>query len=452
MSLREKTFRAKSALLVRPSWRTLEELRAADRMDPDALGALRRQRSIESARFAYNNSPFYRDHYRDHGISAADLADPDAFEALPVVTKQHLRDNFDRIKTAEATRRTSRMNISSGSTGHPLRLLGDRRAAVRAYEWRLQGWWGVEPWEDDATIDRVKREGIKGVLHRMLWWPKRRLVLDTLDLSDEHVDAFVRAWQKRSPACLTGFIPGVVAVARIANARGIDLAAPKAVGVTAGPLADAQRLEMERAFGAPVYDHYRSSEGNYMAGQCVVREGLHTFDDIKNVELLDSEGKPVTGGTVGSTVFTDFTNRVFPLVRYVQGDRSAWIDEPCTCGLPHRRIESIEGRVTDYLTLPSGRVLVGDLLGMFEGYNDYVRQFQLYQGADHAIDVRVVLTDDPRARDRAEERVSQLRHRAGDEVRVEMRVVSEIVPIKGKFRYVISEVAPDQPARSEDNS
>lgn len=431
---------AKASALPHNGWRRYVELRASEGMESEALQALRRRRAIRTALCAFEESPFYRELYSSHGFRAVDLVDPDAFAALPLVTKDMVREGFDRIRTAAATPRRGHVSISSGSTGNPLRVLSDRRIPVRAAQWRLHAWWGVQPWDDDATIDRTYQGGVRGAVRAALWLPKRRLELDTLDLDDEPVDAFVRAWQRYRPACITGFIPGVVAVARIANARGLQLHPPRAVGVTAGPLVAAQREEIERAFGAPVYDHYRSSEGNFMAGQCRHREGLHTFDDIKDIEILREDGTATAPGEMGATAFTDFENRIFPLVRYLQGDRAAWIAEPCACGMPFRRMTAVDGRVTDYLTLPSGRVLVGDLLGMFEGCNDFVRQFQLHQDASHQIEVRCILTDRADARERAEARVAQLRERVRGEVAVTLRAVEAIEPVRGKFQFIISDV------------
>lgn len=431
---------AKTAVLPRNGWSRYVELCANEKLPAESLQLLRRQRAVRTARRAYDESPFYRELYSAHGFRPVDLYDPDVFDSLPFVTKDMVRENYERIKVPGASPRRTHPSISSGSTGNPLRVLSDRRIPIRAAQWRLLGWWDVHPWDNDATIDRTYAGRRRAIVRAVLWYPKRRLEFDTLDLGDDRMEAFVRAWQRHRPASITGFIPGVVAVARIANDLGLQLHPPKAVGVTAGPLIAGQRQEIERAFGAPVYDHYRSSEGNYMAGQCQFRDGLHTFDDIKNMEIVQEDGGQAAPGEVGTTVFTDFENRLFPLIRYRQGDRAAWIAGQCACGRPFRRMTSVDGRVTDYLTLPSGTVLVGDLLGMFEGCNDFVRQFQLYQGSDYQIEVRCILTDLPHARERAESRVAELRARVRGEVSVVLREVAAIEPLRGKFQFVISDV------------
>ncbi len=68
---------------------------------------------------------------------------------------------------------------------------------------------------------------------------------------------------------------------------GIELAPPRAVAVTAAPLAPGVRAEIATALRAPVYDHYRSAEVPWIAGECAEQSGMHVFWDERRVEILD---------------------------------------------------------------------------------------------------------------------------------------------------------------------
>lgn len=438
-------FGVKAPLLVPKSIRTWRHLTAIDGWSPERLAALNARRSADIARFAFEKSPFYHGYYRDHGFTAADLDDPDVFDSLPLVSKQLIREHNHEVATTEATDRTSARSVTSGSTGEPLSLLRDLRVPARAYEWRLLSWWGVEPWSDVATIDRYYRTPKQQLQQQVLWWPARRIQMDTFNIDRKAVRTFAEAWSRLRPQFLTGYVGGVVALVRFLAEEGLELSAPTAIGVTAGPLVPAQRREIEEGLGAPVYDHYRTSEANWLAGECGMQEGLHTFDDIKRIEILRDGAD--AGTDTGEVVVTDFTNRVFPIVRYSTGDVSRHIHGPCRCGRPHSRIEPIQGRTIDYLVFPSGKVIVGGLTGTFAGMEDHVRQFQIYQRADHGVEVRVILTDAPDARARAEERVDRLRRNIGGEAEVTLHEVAEIDGSRGKFRYVISDAA----RRAEDS-
>ncbi|MGV9194802.1 phenylacetate--CoA ligase family protein [Microbacterium sp. MC2] len=427
------------------SYRAWRELLAHDGLTAEAVADLRDRRSIEIARFAFEKSPFYRDYYSSHGFGATELRDPSVFSSLPFLTKDLIREHYDRIKTPEANDRTAVKSVSSGSTGHPLTVLSDRRAPVRAYEWRAMSWWGVDPWENAATIDRSWRKGVRKLQHHLFWWPIKRTLFHTLQLDETTLDRFLKDWERYKPQYIVGFIGGVSTVAQYAAAKGVRLHPTSAVGVTAGPLFEGHRREMEDVYGGPVYNIYRSTESNWLATECREQNGLHVFEDIKHLEVVNDDGSPTVGADAGETVFTDFENRVFPLVRYRIGDRTSRIDGACVCGRPFRRVTRIDGRIVDSLVFPSGRTLTGDIFDYFEGSSDYLRQYQVYQAADYSVEVTIRLTEHQDARKVAEERVARLREHVGGEAPVELKIVDEIEPVRGKFRPIVSD-APRAPA------
>lgn len=437
--LSQLSFRTKSRALAPQSYRAWKQLLSHDALPSEEIARVSARRSIEIARFAFDNSEFYRQFYSDHGIKPADLHDPATFSHLPFLTKDLIREHFAQIRTSEATSRTSSKSISSGSTGHPLTVLSDRRAPVRAYEWRAMDWWGVMPWENGATVDRSWRDSRRALQHRVFWWPTQRSLFHTLKLDDSTLAQFLQEWERHRPQYVVGFIGGVSQVATFAASQGIKLAPPKAVAVTAGPLLDGHRKSMEEIFGCPVYNVYRSTESNWLAGECQEQDGLHVYQDIKNLEVIRPDGSPTEAGEEGETVFTDFENRVFPLVRYRIGDRTSRLTGACRCGRPFDRVSTIQGRIVDNLVVPSGRVVTGDLFDYFEGCADAIRQWQVHQKEDYSVEVSVSLTGAAHALSVAEERVNRLRQRLGEDVPVTLSVVEEITPVRGKFRPIVSD-------------
>ena len=65
-----------------------------------------------------------------------------------------VREQFERIRSDEATPRNSQREVTGGTTNEPLRILRDARAQHRTLAWRLYRWWGVEPSENQAFIWR----------------------------------------------------------------------------------------------------------------------------------------------------------------------------------------------------------------------------------------------------------------------------------------------------------
>lgn len=441
MSLKRAVFDLKAATILRSSRDEFRRIVGNEGLDPDELQRMQARRAIDHARFAMENSAFYRERYTDAGFTAKDLTDPDAFEHLPVIEKADVRENTERFKTTEATEANARPAGTGGSTSAPLKLFHDRRFPVRVLEWRLFRWWGVHPSDNVATVYRQFWSEKDAIRHTLKWWPSRRFQLDTARMDPQSIDEFIARWRSDRPAVLTGYVGGIVELSRMIESRGIRLEPPKAIGVTAAPMSVEQRNEVEAVFGAPVYDHYRCGEIPWMAGECSAHEGMHTFADLRKVEVLDERDRPVVPGVVGQTVVTDMTNRVFPLVRYRLGDRATTITGVCRCGVTLPRISSVSGRVTDATRLPNGQVIAGDFLTeIFVNYPQAVRQFQVHQQTDYSITLRCIPGTSATSRAEMDGVVHQLREIVEDAVPVRLEIVDEIPHDGGKIRYIKSDV------------
>lgn len=437
-ALAEVAFRAKVAVGGRSSSEALRGFLAADVEEPAALEARSRRRASALARFAIERSPFYRDYYTGHGFRPSDLDDPDAFEALPLVDKQMLREHHDAVRTDEATPRTSAVSSTGGSTGLPLRILRDLRFPARALEWRLLSWWGVSPADDRAIVTRHMHAGLDRARHTASWWPSRRIQLDAFRIDDDAVRAFADEWARVRPRFLLGYGGGVLELVRRLERLGLALEPPAAVAVTAAPLAPGTRAELEAALGAPVHDHYRSAEVPWLAGECLAHDGLHVLADVRRVEVLDDDDLPAAPGVEGSVVATDSTNRVFPLIRYRLGDISSLLPGACPCGRTLPRLGPIVGRASDAVRLPDGTTIAGALGHVFDDAPLSVRQFEIVQAADASVTLRCIPGEDAEAG--IARAVGRLREALRDQVPVRLELVDEIEQVGGKMRFIRSAV------------
>jgi phenylacetate-CoA ligase len=285
---------------------------------------------------------------------------------------------------------------------------------------------------------RDKREEL---IHNIQWWPTKRMQLNSYQMDDEALEKFIARWNRVRPRVLISYVGAAAELATWLASRGIRPASPQAIGVTAAPVTTAQRALIESVFGAPVYDHYRSSEVPWLAGECSAHSGLHTFADVRKVEVLGQDGRQVAPGSYGEVVATDLTNRVFPLVRYRLGDRTTTIDGTCECGVTLPRIAPIGGRVSENLRLPDGQVVAGEGLAPTFNATPYaVRQFQIHQGSDYSVTLRCVPGPSPTAREDIDRVVGRLRSILNDKVPVRLEIVDKIPHDGGKVRYITSDV------------
>ena len=443
--MREAAFRLKTAVGGRSSTTAYREFLAMDALTPEGIAEVSAQRSADHARFAFGHSPFYRELYSAHGFSDDDLRDPASFGSLPIVDKAMLRENFDTIRTDEADKRTSVVSKTGGSTGLPLHLLRDLRFPARALEWRLFDWWGVKPWDDRGIVTRHVLTGAARIRHDLGWLPSRRVQLDAFQITDDAVREFVQRWNRVAPRFLIGYGGGVLDTVRHMRRMGLAVTPPVAVAVTAAPLSPGTRAEIEDAFGAPCFDHYRSAEIPWMAGECGAQSGLHVFADVRRIEIVDDADRIVPEGVEGEVIVSDLTNRVFPIVRYRLGDISSYRPGVCACGRGLPRLGPISGRSSDAVRLPDGTTIAGALGHVFDDAPLSIRQFEIVQDADYAVTLRCIPSDAPDAQRGIDAAMEKLRHATKGLVSVRLELVDTIPQIGGKMRFIRSMVDSSKP-------
>jgi len=137
----------------------------------------------------------------------------------------------------------------------------------------------------------------------------------------------------------------------IARERGRPHAMKLLVGGGEG-ITPALRQELERFWGARVCMTYASTEAATVLGfECAARDGYHVNEFDFAVEIVDRDADGY-----GEVVFTTVNRAVMPLVRYRTGDVARWVEGPCSCGVPFRRISTIRGRLDEQVSCAWGNV------------------------------------------------------------------------------------------------
>ena len=138
-------------------------------------------------------------------------------------------------------------------------------------------------------------------------------------------------------------------MAKVATEMGLDLANDLNINkilVMAEPVTQETKLELEKLWGADVYEHIGTGESCAWAATCTEKKGMHVLEHFYLMEVLDKEtlSKPVKPGEEGIGVVTSFGRRSFPCVRFNLWDIMTISKEQCTCGRTSKMIESVPGR------------------------------------------------------------------------------------------------------------
>ena len=429
--------------LVKPGTRKyFEQLKRDQHLSADEIEALSWKRTRSLIQYAFDHVPYYRRRYTEAGCAPQDIKTPDDFAKLPVLTRQDLMGNFDDLLSDEAKPGDVRLSTTGGSTGVPAKVYHPKKEIRAASGWRMLDWWNISPAADCASVYRDVRTSFKArLLNFLQWFPSKQILLDATSFTNHDMRVFLDDFIRVRPEILHGYVGAIDILAEYVLEHNIQLPPPKVIWVTSAPITPVQQKKIDTAFHAPVYDQYGCCEIYWLAAECPARNGLHMFYDIRRFEFLDENNHPVPDGVYGNIAVTDLQNRLFPLIRYLNGDCSRRLAKQCTCGCNLPLMDKVRGRVSETFTLPSQTRLNGEFLTtLFDNTPEAVKQFQVHQLADASIVIRVIPNDSYPALDSTLENVrAKLAAAIHDEVPVTLERVTEIPLRAGKPKFVISD-------------
>ena len=413
-------------------------------LDAPALQALQLRRLNALLADVGRSVPYWRQWFAQQGIEPGGFKDLGELRRLPLLDKAVIRANTEALKS-ETAQGLARFN-TGGSSGEPLIFfIGKERVSHDvAAKWRATRWWGVDIGDPEVVvwgspIELGAQDRVKAIRDRVL----RTSLLPAFEMNDAKLDEFVAALRAKRPRMLFGYPSALTRIARHALARGqrMDDLGIKVAFVTSERLYDEQRVVIQDTFGCRVANGYGGRDAGFIAHECPSGSMHITAEDVI-VELLDKDGQEVADGEPGEIVVTHLATRDFPFLRYRTGDIAVRKPGGCACGRGLPMLSEIQGRSTDFVVAEDGTVMHGLSLIYVLRDTPGIQAFKIVQESLALTRVQIVPGDDFQPSAKAQI-VAGLRKRLGASVQVEVESVPAIAAERsGKYRYVISRVAP----------
>lgn len=409
----------------------LEEYLHRDYTDREALIDYQWERIDELVHFAVNNSPFYKDFYKDINIDK--IIEKRDISAFPLLDKEVVRNKIETMYALPEP--AGQFSNTSGTTGKSMRFLCatddiQRRMAYLDYFKITHGF--VPMKMRRASFSSAKIVPPHQKAH--VYW-RTNLAINQRIYSGKHckgdlVKYFIQDLNKYKPQSLDGYPSAMYEIARYINDNNIMLDfKPIAIFPTAETLLPHYRKEIEKAFKCPVRDQYASSEGAPFIVECKCGK-LHVALDTGLIEFMDD----------GRMVVTCFETHGTPLIRYDIKDVAVLAqDQSCSCGWNTPIVDHIEGRTVDYVLSPRyGKITSVYLSLVSEDFHNCMKAMQFVQNDINSIDVYLE-TDDRYQKYMDQIIADKLHYYMGDEVTVRIHRVREIEKdSSGKFRFVVN--------------
>lgn len=320
--------------------------------------------------WAYQNSPFYHNLYRDVGLEPGDIKTLDDVKRVPKVDKAMLRTAQGKEPypygdiLSMPLQQVTEYRQTSGTTGQPVY----HPETWQDWEWSAESWAYILYAHGYRDYDRVFVPFGYSVF--IAFWAGHYAaekvgcevvpggVLDTeariLKMKELRATAFMA-----TPTYILGMADTARTKLGIDPAKGLYVSKITAAGEPGASIPSTKK-RMEEAWGAKVYDTVGATEIGHWGYECKAQCGLHVNEAFHLVEIEDIDtGESISvPGKSGSMVITTFDRLAHPCIRFDSNDIIEWSPiEKCECGRTFRLLRGgVMGR-TDNITKVKGVLL-----------------------------------------------------------------------------------------------
>ncbi|MBI4011489.1 MAG: AMP-binding protein, partial [Candidatus Rokubacteria bacterium] len=365
----------------------LPELECADPGDRDAVILAKLRCQVE---YAWARSAFYRRRWEAAGVCPATLRSLADLARFPVVQKADLRaaqaahppfGDYLGVQPGEV----ARIHGTSGTTGRPTVFAIGREDWERIGEAHARIMWGAGLRPDDRILICSFFSLYVGSWGTLEGGERLGAAMFPFGAGAAGQTLMAVEWAREiRPTAFYGTPSYALHFAETARREGVD---PRTLGIRTlffsgepgAGIPTTKRL-IEATFGGICVDMGSMAEMTpWMTNaECRHRAGMHLWQDLVYTQVCDPETfEPLPFGEEGTPIYTHLERTSQPMIRFVSGDRTRWVDEPCPCGRTYPRLPAgIYGRFDDMLIVRGENIYpsaIEDTLRAIEGFGGEFR-------------------------------------------------------------------------------
>ncbi len=401
---------------------SLSEVERRYALSVDESKMLDEEHFIKLFRKAYDESQFYRDLYTKHGISKDSIKSIDDIKKLPVITKDDIRLNAEKI-LIEAKWKAMKA-YTSGTTGQSLYIYQDMASVWKeqAYLYHYRALCGFTYGESLVSM----RGHLDSRLFSMKLPVGNILYLSSYQIKSENALRYRNAILEHKPKAIEGYPSSIYNLCCILKKAGIKLDIPLCF-TSSETLFDYQRRLFREVLGCETYDWYGCTEKTIALVETKNHDGYYELPGYSINEYMDD-----------GVVTTSLINDCFPLIRYKVNDLILPKTDYVPLSVDSPKIERLEGRTESYVIAKDGTI-VGRLNFLFKDVEN-IKLAQIVQKEPGQITINIV-PDGTWENAQADKIMKYVDERIGlNRIVCEVREVSDadiIYTARNKFNQVV---------------
>ena len=351
------------------------------------------------------NSAFYRDKFKELGITPDDIRSLDDVRKLPFTSKDDLREHYPFGLACVPMKDCVRLHSSSGTTGNPTVVLHSQKDLEEWANAVARCLWMVGSRPEDVFQNSAGYGMFTAGLG--FQYGAEKVGMLTVPAAAGNTLRQIKFIRDFGTTVLHAIPSYASRIYEVMQEEGVDARRDtklRILCIGAEPHSEEQRQRIEQHLGVKAYNSYGISEmmGPGVAFECPEQNGLHIWEDYFIVEIIDPVTlEPVPDGQMGELVLTTINREAMPLLRYRTRDLTRILPGECPCGRHHRRIARLQGRSDDMMILKGVNIfpiqIEKILLKFKELSTDYLITLETKDGNDIMtieVELAQMFTDD----------------------------------------------------------
>lgn len=394
---------------------------------------------------AYHTVPYYTELMRKLKLQPDDIKTVKELYKLPLLTKQDIKNNFNKLISLKFNKHFLRHGHTSGTTGSPLDLVYDIQTCVvhHVADWRQKNWADLKYGAPFASVQGRLIVPIKQITPP--FWRKNyinnQLFMSSFHLKENTIPYYFNKIKMDGIRHIEGYPSTIYILSMYLNKKKQTLPL-KAVLTSSETLYDFQRASIEKAFCCKVFDYYGMAERAVFATECEYHQGHHLNMDYGITEFVNNQNEIVRKGEFGRIVATSLHNWAMPLIRYQTNDSSSCDYSTCQCGRGFPLMKNVTTKDESIVTLPDGRLISPSVLTHPFKPMVNILESQIIQENKNEFIIKIVKNEKYSQTDE-DKLLSAFKERLGNDLIFKFDYVDEIPRTKnGKLKWVISKIKP----------
>lgn len=261
---------------------------------------------------AYENVPYYTELFNYIKFNPGKLNSFDDINVIPFLTKDMIRENFEKLISVKKIERGSYSTTTSGSTGEPLKVMLDFNSFFEenAFIYYFRRSLGYE-FSDKLVTFRGIGFGDKLFSYNPV---NNETIFSPFKLSRQTLHIYRNKINEIKPSYFNGYISAIFYLAKLLSESNLTLDFQlKGIFLSSENINEADRLFIESFFKVKTMTFYGHTERCVLAREYDHNEYLFDpyYGYTEKVKMQD-ENFEITG--------TGFLNKTMPLIRYRTND------------------------------------------------------------------------------------------------------------------------------------